>query len=56
MIAEITRKREMEKLHQAMDIKDLVDNVLLTHESGLRMVFEKIQMCVFCLVSARVNC
>lgn len=42
MLAELTRKREREKLRQAQVIKDIVDSFLFPHDNGLRLILEKI--------------
>lgn len=42
MLAELTRKREKEKLRQAQVIKDTVDAFLFPHDSKLRLALEKI--------------
>lgn len=42
MLAELTRKREREKLRQAQVIKDVVDSFLFPHDGRLRLSLEKI--------------
>jgi NuA3 HAT complex component NTO1 len=42
MLAELSRKREKDKLRQAQIVKDVVDRFLFPHSGRLRLVFEKI--------------
>lgn len=42
MLAELTRKREKEKLRQAQVIKDIVDSFIFPHYGKLRLTLEKI--------------
>ena len=42
MLAELSRKREREKLRQAQAVKDLVDRFLFPHQGRLRLILEKI--------------
>ena len=41
-LAELTRKREMQKRQQAEIVKRILDLFLLAHEAPLRAAFEKI--------------
>ncbi|OCF39768.1 hypothetical protein I317_06430 [Kwoniella heveanensis CBS 569] len=42
MLAELTRKREKEKLRQVQVIKDVVDNFIFPHHGKLRVALERI--------------
>ncbi|THH02990.1 hypothetical protein EW145_g6627 [Phellinidium pouzarii] len=43
MLAELTRKREMQKLRQAQVIHDVVSTVFFPHSQQLRIAFERIE-------------
>jgi hypothetical protein len=41
-LAELSRKRESRKLRQAQLVQEVLNQVVFTHEAGLRMAFENI--------------
>lgn len=54
MLAELTRKREREKLRQAQVIKDMVDSFLFPHDGKLRLALETLSAYVHSSVSYKV--
>lgn len=42
MLAELTRKREMQKLKQAQIINEIVSNFIFPYAGELRLAFERI--------------
>jgi NuA3 HAT complex component NTO1 len=42
MLVELARKREKEKLRQAIVLKDYIEEVFFPHSSKLRLAFEKL--------------
>lgn len=55
MLAELTRKREKEKLRQAQVIKDIVDSFIFPYYGKLRLMLEKISAYVQSLCAAGVE-